>query len=153
MATDVPPGLTVADCGWCLLVDGEHGERGYCNCAPAPRVIPMEPVSGGTTMTEQLTPDVLDALVCEIGQRPKGAPTIADITGAVLSVHRDADGLVVTFEPTTADVVAAVAEAERHCCSTIGWQVASEPTVQLRVTARPLQLDALEEMFGAQPVP
>lgn len=99
-------------------------------------------------MNEQLAPDVLDALVCEIGRRPKGAPTIADVTGSVRSVRRDADTLIVTFEPAAADVVAAVAAAERHCCSTIGWHVETDSAVRLRITARPLQLDALAEMFS-----
>jgi len=151
VTADVPAGLTVAECGRCLLVDGESGERGFCNCTPTQQVIALESVAGGT-MSEQLTPEVVDVLVCEIGQRPKGAPTIDQIVGSVTSLRREADSLVVDFDPTAAETVEAVVAAERRCCSTIHWQLNTEQGLQLRITAMPLQLATLEEMFGAQPV-
>ena len=57
-----------------------------------------------------------------------------------------------TFDPSAAEVVRAVVEAERQCCSTIGWQLETDPGLKLRISAKPLQLDALEEMFGVQAV-
>lgn len=100
-------------------------------------------------MNEQLTPDVVDTLVCELGQRPKGAPSIGDIVGSVTSVHREVDSLVVTFDATAIEVVQAVVEAERQCCSTLGWHLELEHGVQLRIVATPRQLDTLEAMFSS----
>lgn len=151
VSADVPPGLTVAECGRCLLVDGETGERGYCNCAPTQQVIPLESLTGDK-MNEQLPPAVVETLVCELGPRPKGAPTIDQIAGSVISRRRDADQLRVTFDPTAIALVQAVVQAEQQCCSTIGWHLETEHGLQLRIVAKPLQLDALEEMFGAQSV-
>lgn len=151
ITSDVPTGLTVAECVHCLLVDGESGERGFCACNPTPQVISLESLTG-EKMRDALTPEVVDTLVCELGQRPEGAPTIDQIVGSVTALHRDADSLVVTFDPTAADMVQAVVEAERQCCSTLGWQLETEQGLHLRITAKPLQLDTLEEMFGTQAV-
>ena len=103
-------------------------------------------------MSEPHTPEVVETLMCEVGQRPKGAPTIDQIVGSVMALTRGADSLVVAFDPAAADVVQAVVEAERQCCSTLGWQLETEHGLQLRITAKPLQLDALAEIFGAQTV-
>jgi DNA-binding transcriptional MerR regulator len=149
VVADVPPGLTVAECGRCLLVDGESGEGGLCDCAPTRQVIPLESLKG-ETMTEQLTPELVDALVCELGKRPAGAPTIEDILGSVTRIDRDADTLTVAFEPAASETVRAVVDAERQCCSTIGWRLDTEPDVQLRINGSPLQLDTLEVMLGAR---
>ena len=46
IAADVPSGLTVAECGHCLLVDGETGERGFCNCSQTQQMIPLESLVG-----------------------------------------------------------------------------------------------------------
>ena len=101
VTADVPAGLTVAECGRCLLVDGESGERGFCHCTPTQQVIPLESLKG-EQVSEQLTPDVIDTLVCELGQRPKGAPTIDQIVGSVTSLQRDQDTLTVRVAPSTA---------------------------------------------------
>lgn len=148
VTADVPSGLTVAECGSCLLVDGETGERGYCDCNPTPQVIPLESLSGAKQVSDQLTPEVVDALVCELGKRPTGAPTIGDIVGSVTSLHRAANSLVVELDPAAAEKVQAVVEAERQCCSTISWQLEREQGIRLRITALPLQLETLEAMFS-----
>jgi MerR family copper efflux transcriptional regulator len=142
----VPAGLTVAECDRCLLMDGDSDEGGFCRCSATQQVIPLEPLVG-ERMNDQLAPDVIDALVCEVGERPADAPTIAEIVGSVMAVHREADSLVVEFDPTARKKVQAVLAAERQCCSTIGWQLEPEPGSRLRITARPLQLETLEAMF------
>jgi MerR family transcriptional regulator, copper efflux regulator len=147
ISSDVPLGLTVAECGHCLLTDGESGGGGYCKCSSPQQAIPPESLTDHR-MSEQLTPEVVDALECEPGKRPSGAPTIEDIIGSVTSLHREADSLVVEFDPAAAEKVQAVVEAERQCCSTIGWQVETDHRTQLRITARPLQLETLEAMFS-----
>lgn len=146
VASVVPAGLTVAECERCLLVDGESGERGYCTCS-SPQVIPMESLVGDR-MSEPHAPEVMETLMCEVGKRPSGAPTIDQIVGSVTGVHRHADSLVVMFEPTAVEVVQKVAAAERLCCSTIGWEVGTADGLQLRITASPLQLETLAEMFS-----
>jgi hypothetical protein len=98
-------------------------------------------------MSEQLTPDIIDTLVCELGRRPKDAPTIGQIIGAVTGLQRETDSLTVTFDPRTAEMVSAVVRAERQCCPTIGWSLETEPELRLQITGSPLQLDTLEAMF------
>jgi hypothetical protein len=102
-------------------------------------------------MREQLPPETLDTLACELDRRPKNAPTIADLVASVRSLRREADTLIVEFEPTVADLVAAVVAAERQCCSTIGWHLDTDRPVQLRITARPMQLTTLEKLFSPLP--
>jgi DNA-binding transcriptional MerR regulator len=149
ISTEVRPGLTVAECGRCLLMDGETGEPGYCTCTTTQQVIPLESLTGDK-MSEQLTPEVVDALGCELGKRPSGAPTIEDIIGSVRSLHREANSFVVEFDPAAAEKVQAVVEAERQCCSTISWQLEPEHGTRLRITALPLQLETLEALFSPQ---
>jgi hypothetical protein len=97
---------------------------------------------------EQLEEETLEALSCEIGRRPEDAPTFGDVIGRVKSVRRQDDSLIVQFDPAAADVVAAYAEAERQCCSTINWQLETGPAVWLRISGTPMQIAALQEMFG-----
>jgi DNA-binding transcriptional MerR regulator len=149
IAADVPAGLTVDQCGRCLLVDGEGGEGGLCQCTQAQQVIPLESLRGDT-MRAQRRPDALDILVCEIGKRPAGAPTIEDILGSVTEICREGDTLIITFEPAAEETVRAVVEAERACCSTIGWNLETEHGLQLVIDAKPVQLDTLEAMFEPQ---
>ena len=91
--------------------------------------------------------ELLETLVCEWGKRPAGAPTMADVLPFVRGVQRDDGTLVVAFELAAATKVAAFVEAERRCCSTIGWNLHTTPELRLRLTATPAQLDALEQMF------
>jgi hypothetical protein len=99
-------------------------------------------------MTEQLQPEILDTLVCEIGRRPKDAPTIGDVIPAIRSARRDAGYLTVTFDPTATDLVSAVVDAERQCCSTILWDLETERALELRISATLGQLDVLEAIFS-----
>jgi hypothetical protein len=100
-------------------------------------------------MTQVERAEILETLVCEWGQRPVGAPTTADVRPALRGLQREDGALVVEFDPSAAVVVAGFVEAERRCCSTIGWELQTSPDVQLRLTATPAQLDALEQMFTA----
>ena len=99
-------------------------------------------------MPEPLQPEILDALVCEPGSRPRGAPTIGDILPAVRSARRAERHLTVTFDRTATDLVRAVVEAERQCCSTIDWELETAWRPALRIGATPGQLDVLEAIFS-----
>jgi hypothetical protein len=59
------------------------------------------------------------------------------------------DALVVDVDPGAADVVAAVVDAERLCCSALDWHLDTGSTVRLRVEAKPMQLDAREAIFSS----
>jgi hypothetical protein len=74
---------------------------------------------------------------------------MTEVLPSVRGMHREAGTLVVDFEPAGAATVAAFVEAERRCCSTIGWDLSISPDVRLRLSATPAQLDALEQMFTA----
>jgi hypothetical protein len=102
-------------------------------------------------MREPLPPETLETLVCELDRRPKDAPTIDDIISRVTSWHREAEKLVVTFDPGAADLAAAVVKAERECCSTIGWHLEASQGVRLSLSGTNSQLDALTEIFSAAP--
>ena len=99
-------------------------------------------------MSDPLQPEILDTLVCEPLSRPKGAPTIGDIQQAVRSAHRDERRLTVTFDRSAADLISAVVEAERLCCSTIVWELEATQEPVLRIGATPGQLDVLEAIFA-----
>ena len=99
-------------------------------------------------MPEPLPPEILDTLVCEPASRPQGAPTIGDILPAVRSAQRDERQLTVTFDRSAIDLVGAVVEAERRCCSTITWELETAEEPVLRIKAVPGQLDVLEAIFA-----
>jgi hypothetical protein len=99
-------------------------------------------------MTGQLSPEILDTLVCEPASRPRGAPTLADIVPAVRSTRRDGGHLIVTFDRAATDLVSAVVDAERRCCSTIVWKLEPGQQPVLRIGATPGQLDVLEAIFS-----
>jgi hypothetical protein len=99
---------------------------------------------------------VLDVLGCEIGARPKGAPTFDDVAGAVRAVRREPGALVVDYDPSAAERLEAVVEAERLCCAGVGWHLervapaegAPGGVVRLRIEASPARLDALGLVIG-----
>ena len=88
----------------------------------------------------------LDVLVCEIGVRPKAAPTFETLAPHVEQVQRFDDRIEVSFASAAADDVASLVEAERLCCPGIGWALVREPAVVLTITATPSQLDVLEQL-------
>lgn len=91
--------------------------------------------------------DVIDVLSCDIGVRPKLAPTFADVAPRIRGIHRDPGLLTIAFDGAAADTVEALVEAERLCCAGIGWQLEREPALRLLIRATPDQLDALEQML------
>ena len=92
--------------------------------------------------------EILEALACEWGQRPAGAPTTANVLPSVRSVTHVGAALVVEFEASAAPTVATFVDAERRCCSTIGWEMTTQPVLRLRLSGTPSQLEALEQMFS-----
>ena len=86
----------------------------------------------------------LQVLVCEYEKRPKDAPSFFDLEGAVRAVRREGSALVIDFDPAEAERVAALVEAERQCCATIGWELQRSPGLRLRISASPAQLDVFE---------
>ena len=98
-------------------------------------------------MTTDLSDDTLDVLACEYEQRPKGAPSFADLQAAIRRVQREDGALVVEFDPATAGAVEELATAERRCCPTIGFDVIHTPAPTLRIIATPAQLDVFEQFL------
>src|SRR5688572_28775866 len=107
---------------------------------PAPSV-PF-PASGDTTMEE-----TLDVLACEIGRRPREAPDFAEIAQSVRRTQRESEALIVEFDPSAVERVAAFVAAERLCCAGIGWELEGTPAVRLRIAAAAGQLDVLQTLF------
>jgi hypothetical protein len=90
--------------------------------------------------------DLLEILACDISARPP-APGPGDLEPFIAAVVREPDAVVVSFDPAAADTFQAFAEAERQCCTDIGWDIVPGPA--LRITATPAQLDAIYSLFDS----
>lgn len=95
----------------------------------------------------ELDRDVLEALSCDIGARPRGAPTLDDIQPHVRGTRMQPRRLVVAFEPEHRALMEAYAAAERACCAAIDWEVALD-RAELHVRAEPAALKVLETLFS-----
>jgi hypothetical protein len=101
--------------------------------------------------------ELLETLACDIMARPKGAPHLGELDGALRGVRREPGALLVDFDASIAETLEAVVAAERQCCADIGWHVehraqpvgasAGSATIRLRIEASPEQLDALAPLF------
>lgn len=99
-------------------------------------------------MTEDATFLPLDVLACEIEARPKGAPGIADVAVGVLSVERERETLLVSFDPAMTAAIEAFVAAEQRCCASLSWRLdTSGGATRLSVVAQPQQIDLLEQLF------
>lgn len=117
----------------------------------------MEPTERETAAPAvPYNPELLEAMACDISARPSDAPRFEDVAGAVRAVRREVGALVVDYDPTAADTLAAVVEAERRCCADLGWHLersahaapdSAGGAVRLRVEASPAQLDVLATLF------
>jgi len=94
------------------------------------------------------TDELLQVLACELDLRPASAPTAADISKFVTAVTRDKGTLVLHIAEAGGEIVQAFAEAERLCCTDIGWSVTDEPALRLVITASETQVDALAGMIA-----
>lgn len=104
--------------------------------------------------------EVLEAMACDIGARPTGAPHFDDVAGAVRAVRREPGALVVDYDPAASEALEAVVTAERLCCAAIGWHLerpipatgsASGAVVRLLIEASPAQLDVVRLLFEPAP--
>ena len=97
--------------------------------------------------TDADTAGIEDALACEYEKRPRGAPSFFDLQPAIRGVHRAANALLVEFDPAQHAAVHELVAAERLCCPTIGWDLSLAPTLQLRISAPPGQLEVFEQFL------
>jgi hypothetical protein len=92
--------------------------------------------------------DLLAVIGCEIAKRP-AAPTLTDLEPLLLRVTRVEGAVIAEFAPGSIDTIETFADAERHCCSGLGWTVTSSPArTTLTITADARALDAIEQMLG-----
>src|SRR5205085_10644948 len=101
-------------------------------------------------MNAESKPEVLDILACDIGARPRGAASFADIAPSVRGASRTPGTLTIDFDAEAAQTLAECVAAERLCCAEIGWEIVETPALQLRITAAPAQLDVLEQVLAGQ---
>lgn len=94
------------------------------------------------------TDELLEVLACELDLRPTSAPSAADISKFVTAAARETGTLVLDIAEAGRETVQAFAEAERLCCTDIGWTVTDEPALRLIITARETQIDALTGMLA-----
>ena len=99
-------------------------------------------------MIDETGGEILDVLACRIDHRPANAPSIFDVVDAVQSVRREADSLIIEFDPTARDRFAAFVAAEERCCTEIGWLLEPAPAGRLRVSGTSAQLDIFAQLFG-----
>jgi hypothetical protein len=112
------------------------------------------PENGQPEEAALLAQGARETLACEIGARPVGAPPFHSLASAARRVWRDGGSLLVDYDPAAVEQVTAVVEAERRCCSTIGWHLeestdnARASTLRLRIEGSTAQLDVLEELLS-----
>jgi len=92
--------------------------------------------------------EVLAVLSCEIGSRPREAPTLVELLPVLGEIRREDGSLVIEFDAAEHSLIEAFVAAERQCCPAIGWDVQSTPEPVLRVSATPAQMDVLTAMFS-----
>ena len=80
-----------------------------------------------------------------LGRRPR--PGSSELLPLVRGTTRDDGSLVVEFDDGAAETLAAFVEAERLCCTGIGWDIERETGLRLRITANDAQLQALEGLW------
>lgn len=90
--------------------------------------------------------DILQVIGCELDKRPN-APGIDALAPLIVKVIRSSSKLAIEFPVSARWTVEAFADAERHCCSNIGWEVDAGSVVTLRIAADELTLDAISQMF------
>ncbi len=88
-------------------------------------------------------------LACRLEERPRGAPSIQDVSRAIQQVTRDEGGaLVVSFDATAMREMEAFVAAEQQCCAEISWNLEQAGAqTRLKVVATAEQLDLLEKLF------
>jgi hypothetical protein len=91
----------------------------------------------------------LELLACDIAARPAGAPGVDDVAPHITGFRRESGALVVRYAPAGTGVFQAFVEAERSCCSGLGWFIEDDGGPQLRIVAEPAQLDAFEQLLSA----
>lgn len=91
--------------------------------------------------------ETIEVLSCDIGSRPP-APGIEALLPQVRHVRREAQALVIDYDPAAASDFAAFAAAERVCCASLGWEVDTAAS-RLTIRATSEQLDALQTAFPA----
>ena len=94
--------------------------------------------------------DLLDVLACELGVRPKNAPTFEDVASYIVDVLRDDAAITIRFQAAALEQVIGLVDAERLCCADLVWEIVREPNLALRIGASPGQLDVLQQMLAAR---
>jgi hypothetical protein len=91
--------------------------------------------------------DLIDVLVCDIGARPKNAPSFEDVAPYIRTVQRTDREIVIRFDNVAALSVEALVDAEQRCCADLIWTLEREPDLILTIGATPAQLDVLQQML------
>jgi hypothetical protein len=92
--------------------------------------------------------DLIDVLACDVGARPKNAPSFEDVAPYIRSVRRNDREIVVRFDNVAAPTVEALVDAEQRCCADLMWKLEREPDLTLTIGATPAQLDVLQQMLA-----
>jgi hypothetical protein len=91
--------------------------------------------------------DLIDVLACDIGARPRNAPSFQDVAPYIRSVQRHGGVITVLFDTSALGNVEALIDAERLCCADLSWDLQRKPEVRLTIGATRAQLDVLAQML------
>ena len=96
--------------------------------------------------------ELLEVLDCEIGVRPAGAPGPDQLAPYLVRARQSGGRLFVSFRPEAAGTLRAFADAERLCCSHLGFEVTettNEATLTITGTAQ--QIEAFGALWAGVP--
>ncbi len=101
-------------------------------------------------MTRQHYAEIIEVLDCEISARPAAGPGIDALLPHLQATRRTVGELTASFAPEALKSLEAFVEAERVCCAGIGWEIVRSPGLQLRISASPAQLDAIQSLWSSK---
>jgi hypothetical protein len=96
--------------------------------------------------------EIIEVLDCDFDARPKAAPGIDALLPHVRDAARERGAVIIEFDPGMDETLEAFVEAERLCCTGIGWEIERTGGLRLRISATDAQIAAIESLWTNQEI-